>query len=182
MDSFCIQMTKYHPNDQGILNAGNDAYITTAFTTGFYVYIKHTFQALCPGHCSMTLGCLGFSAFAPFRGCHYCPIATIGCKYSMETSEVDSGFGNQSNRKGNGDLLGAWCIDQRSQQLSPVFSAFIPNSLYAESWMAKLVLQLGMRARNCEHWWFPDTEFTKTTMEVVLGRKGEVSEGSETPH
>jgi hypothetical protein len=32
-------MIKYHPEEQGVLNAGNDAYITTAFTTGFYVYI-----------------------------------------------------------------------------------------------------------------------------------------------
>jgi len=39
MDSFCIQMNKYHPDDQGVLNTGNDGYMTTAFTTGFYVYI-----------------------------------------------------------------------------------------------------------------------------------------------
>ena len=45
--------------------------------------------------------CLGLSAFAQFRGCHHCQIAAVGCKYSMETSEVDSGFGNQSNQPGD---------------------------------------------------------------------------------
>ena len=82
----------------------------------------------------------------------------------------------------NGDLLGAWCIDQRSENLSPVFSSCIPNSLFAESWMAKVVVQLGLRARNCERWWFPDTPFNKTTLEVVMGRKGQVHEGGDTPH
>ncbi len=39
-----------HPDDQGALNTGNDAYITTAFTTGFYVYIKYPLQPHCPSH------------------------------------------------------------------------------------------------------------------------------------
>ena len=82
----------------------------------------------------------------------------------------------------NGDLLGAWCIDQRTKSLSPVFSSYVPNSLFAESWMTKTVVQLGLRARNCERWWFPDTPFSKTTLEVVMGRKGQVHEGGETPH
>lgn len=82
----------------------------------------------------------------------------------------------------NGDFLGAWCIDQRTENLSPVFSSYIPNSLFAESWMAKVVVQLGLRARNCESWWFPDTPFSKTTLEVVMGRKGQVHQGGDTPH
>jgi len=36
-------MIKYHPDDQGVLNTGNDAYITTAFTTGLHVYITKYF-------------------------------------------------------------------------------------------------------------------------------------------
>jgi hypothetical protein len=48
--------------------------------------------------------------------------------------------------------------------------------------MAKVVVQLGLRARHCELWWFPDTHFSKTTMEVVMGRKGQVHEGGDTPH
>jgi hypothetical protein len=82
----------------------------------------------------------------------------------------------------NGDFLGAWCIDQRTENLSPVFSSYLPNSLFAESWMAKVVVQLGLRARNCERWWFPDTPFSKTTLEVIMGRKGQVHEGGDTPH
>ena len=82
----------------------------------------------------------------------------------------------------NGDFLGAWCIDQRAENLSPVFSSYIPNSLFAESWMSKVVVHLGLRARNCERWWFPDTPFSKTTLEVVMGRKGQVHEGGDTPH
>jgi hypothetical protein len=82
----------------------------------------------------------------------------------------------------NGDFLGAWCIDQRTENLSPVFSSCIPNSLFAESWLAKVVVQLGLRARNCERWWFPDTTFSKTALEVVMGRTGQVHEGGDTPH
>lgn len=82
----------------------------------------------------------------------------------------------------NGDLLGAWCIDQRTKSLSPVFSSYIPNSLFAESWMTKVVVQLGLRARNCERWWFPDTPLSKTTLEVVMGRTGQVHEGGDTSH
>ena len=50
MDCFCIQMIKYDPNDHRVLNAGNDAYITTAFVTGFNIDIKYPLQSLCPGH------------------------------------------------------------------------------------------------------------------------------------
>src|SRR5210317_849398 len=108
--TFFIQVSKYHPDHYRIFDAGNDLDITAAFAASINIDVKHAFQALCPSHCSMTLGrglilfvicCLGFSAFAPFRGCHHCPIAAIGCKYAMETSEVDSGFGNQSNQPGD---------------------------------------------------------------------------------
>lgn len=82
----------------------------------------------------------------------------------------------------NGDFLGAWCIDQRSRNLSPVFSACIPNALFAKSLLAKSVVQMGLRARTCERWWFPDTRFSKSALEIVMARKGQVFEGSDTAH
>ena len=82
----------------------------------------------------------------------------------------------------NGDLLGAWCIDQRGQNLSPVFSAYLPNALFAESLAAKSVIQLGMRARTCERWWFPEDRFSKSALEIVMARKGQIFEGDDTTH
>lgn len=82
----------------------------------------------------------------------------------------------------NGDFLGAWCIDQRGQNLSPVFSAYLPNALFAESLAAKSVVQLGMRARTCERWWFPEDRFSKSALEIVMARKGQVFEGGDTAH
>src|SRR5210317_797137 len=82
--TFFIQVSKYHPDHYRIFDAGNDLDITGAFAASINIDVKHAFQALCPSHCSMTLGrglilfvicCLGFSAFAPFRGGHHCTIA-----------------------------------------------------------------------------------------------------------
>jgi hypothetical protein len=82
----------------------------------------------------------------------------------------------------NGELLGAWCIHEKEANLSPVFSSYIPNPLFADSWISKVVVQLGLRARNCERWSFPDTRFSKTTLEIVMKRDGQVFEGGDTPH
>ncbi len=58
----------------------------------------------------------------------------------------------------NGDFLGAWSIDQRTENRSPVFTSYIPNALFSKSLVAKSAVQLGMRARTCERWRFPDTQ------------------------
>ena len=84
--------------------------------------------------------------------------------------------------KENGDFLGAWSIDQRTTNLSPVFTSYLPNALFAEALIAKSAIQLGMRARTCERWRFPDSSFSKTALEIVLARKGQVFEGDDTSH
>ena len=42
-------MIKYHPDDQGVLNAGNNAHITTTLTAGIDVDMEHPFQSLFTG-------------------------------------------------------------------------------------------------------------------------------------
>jgi hypothetical protein len=74
----------------------------------------------------------------------------------------------------NGDFLGAWSIDQRNKERSPVFTSYIPNALFSKSLAAKKAVQLGMRARTCERWRFPETKFSKTALEIVMGRKGQL--------
>jgi hypothetical protein len=84
--------------------------LTTTFTAGFNVVIEHPLRALCPSHCCLALGrglvlfivyCFGLFASAPFSGCHPCTVVAIGCKDTMETGQVDSGFGNQSDQPGD---------------------------------------------------------------------------------
>ncbi len=82
----------------------------------------------------------------------------------------------------NGDFLGAWSIDQRNKNRSPVFTSYIPNALFSKSLTAKSAVQLGMRARICERWRFPDTKFSKTALEIVMGRKGQLFEEKDTFH
>jgi hypothetical protein len=82
----------------------------------------------------------------------------------------------------NGDFLGAWSIDQRNKNLSPVFTAYMPNALFSKSLAAKSAVQLGMRARICERWRFPETKFSKTALEIVMGRKGQLFEGEDRFH
>lgn len=104
-----------------------------------------------------------------------------------KTSEQAALAANDLNRREiadqqNYDFLGAWTIDQRNKNLSPVFTAYLPNALFTKSLVAKSAVQLGMRARICERWRFPDTKFEKTAQEIVKGRKGEVSNDKETLH
>ena len=82
----------------------------------------------------------------------------------------------------SGDFLGAWSIDNRTKNLSPVYSAYMPNALFSKTLIAKIAVQLGIRARSCERWLFPGTEFSKTALEIVLARKGQIFEGGDTPH
>jgi len=82
----------------------------------------------------------------------------------------------------NGDFLGAWSIDQRTKDRSPVFTSYIPNALFSKALTAKIAVQLGMRAHICERWRFPGTKFKKTALEIVMGRKGQLSEGEDTFH
>jgi hypothetical protein len=71
---------------------------------------------------------------------------------------------------------------ERNKNLSPVFTSYIPNALFSKSLTAKNAVQLGMRARICERWRFPDTKFSKTALEIVMGRKGQLFEGEDTFH
>jgi hypothetical protein len=82
----------------------------------------------------------------------------------------------------NGDFLGAWSIDQRTKNLSPVFTSYLPNALFAKALTAKNAVQLGMRARTCERWSFPETKFEKTALEIVMARKEQLFEGEDTFH
>ena len=82
----------------------------------------------------------------------------------------------------SGYFLGAWSIDQRSENLSPVYSAFLPNALFAETLTAMTAAQLGVRARACERWHFPDAEFRRSALEIVMDRKGYLFEEKDTPH
>ena len=88
-----IQVGEYLLNNRWVFDAGDDLDITTALSAGFNINVKHALQALCPGHCCVAFGrslvllvaCrLGLFASASFSGRHHCPIATIGCKHSME--------------------------------------------------------------------------------------------------
>lgn len=82
----------------------------------------------------------------------------------------------------NGDFLGAWSIDQRTKELAPVFTSYIPNALFSKALIAKNAAQLGMRARTCERWRFPGDGFKKTALEIVLARKGRIFEEKDTFH
>lgn len=82
----------------------------------------------------------------------------------------------------SGNFLGAWSVDNRIKNLSPVFSAYMPNALFSKTLIAMIAVQLGIRARTCERWLFPGTEFSKTALEIVLARKQRVFEGDNTPH
>ena len=82
----------------------------------------------------------------------------------------------------SGNFLGAWSIDNRTKQLSPVYSAFMPNALFSKTLAAMIAVQLGIRAQTCERWLFPEDRFSKTALEIVLDRKGQIFEGDETPH
>jgi hypothetical protein len=62
-------------------------------TAGFNIDIKHTLQALRPGHCHMALGrgliwcpfwCFGLFTFTPSCRCNPCPILTVGGENTME--------------------------------------------------------------------------------------------------
>jgi len=104
-----------------------------------------------------------------------------------ETSEQASLAANELNLrevadKQNGDFLGAWSIDQRTENRSPVFTAYVPNALFSKTLVAKSAVQLGMRARTCERWRFPDTKFEKTALEIVMARKGQLFEEKDTFH
>lgn len=82
----------------------------------------------------------------------------------------------------SGNFLGAWSIDNRTQNLSPVYSAFMPNALFSKTLTAMIAAQLGIRASTCEHWLFPEDQFSKTALEIVLARKNQIFEGDETTH
>jgi len=43
-------VVEYLSDYHRILDAGNDAYIATAFAAGLNINAEHTLQALCPGH------------------------------------------------------------------------------------------------------------------------------------
>ena len=92
-------------------NAGNDVHITATFIAGFNINIEHPLQPLSPGHgCAAFCWCLvlfviycyGFFAFTSFGWRYQCPVFAIGCEYAMETGEVYSGSGNQSDQPGEG--------------------------------------------------------------------------------
>jgi hypothetical protein len=71
---------------------------------------------------------------------------------------------------------------ERNKNLSPVFTSYIPKALFSKSLTAKNAVQLGMRARICERWRFPETKFSKTALEIVMGRKGQLFEEKDTFH
>jgi hypothetical protein len=113
--------------------------------------------------------------------------AILALPISYETNEQASLAANDLNLREvaeneNGDFLGAWSIDQRTKKFSPVFTSYIPNALFSKSLVAKSAVQLGMRARTCERWRFPGTKFSKTAVEIVMARKGQVSEAEDTFH
>jgi len=100
---FLIQVGKYLPNHYRVFNTGDDSDVTTALTTGFYVYIEDALQSPCPSHFDLFfggalvgfIGWVGFIVSSPTSRCHLCLLLTIRREYTMEASQVSPRFRNE---------------------------------------------------------------------------------------
>lgn len=99
-----IQVSKYFPDDNGVFDAGNDAYITTALIASFNIDIENTLQPFCPGHrgtffcrALVKLLCwMRFLVFTSLSRCYLCPILAIGCKYAIKRVKFTLGLGTSA--------------------------------------------------------------------------------------
>ena len=85
-------------------DTGDDPDGAPAISTDFYIYIKHPFQTLRPGHGYPSfIGCFIFFLLAFTSLCWRdgYPVFAVGCEYAVEPGQVYSRLGHQCGQFSN---------------------------------------------------------------------------------
>ena len=102
-------MGQYRLDDHGVFNASDHLRSATADTAGLHINIEHPLESLSPRHCHVALCgrfliltfCHFLPALAPPGRGYPCSMFAVRGKHTVESGQIDSGFGHQGRQFGN---------------------------------------------------------------------------------